>query len=115
MDQAEALVFWLGGFPMPRLGGKPTGELLGPSKLLGFCAAPALPFFDAPGRPMSVFTTAEATALNTVDRTKPLFQFDESRLVDQDQDGWLEYIPPFPESKGLVPPYVYFDSDLYWV
>jgi prepilin-type N-terminal cleavage/methylation domain-containing protein len=113
MDQAEALVFWLSGFPTPRVGNTPTGALLGSSKILGFCASPTAPFFDTPGKPLGVFTTTAGTVLNTVDR-KPLgFQFDEGRLVDQDNDGWLEYVPMGTSATTLIPPYVYFDGDLY--
>jgi hypothetical protein len=113
MDQAEALVFWLGGFPTPREGGKPKGVLLGQGKLLGFCASPTAPFFDVPGKPLGVFTDEEGTTWNTVDRRQASFQFDDSRLVDQDGDGWLEYIPIVYSDKGLVAPFVYFDGDLY--
>jgi hypothetical protein len=126
MDQAEALVFWLGGFPTPRSGGSATGSLLGSSKLFGFCTSPTQPFFDQPTMPMGVFTakgtTSASTVLNPVDRTPPGFQFDEGRLVDQDGDGWLEYIPVgiIPPGTILTPgspspfaPYVYFDADLY--
>src|SRR5690606_13254074 len=41
--------------------------------------------------------------------------FDEARLVDTDNGGWLEYVPPWgnvsPDAK--IPPYVYFDAASY--
>ena len=67
---------------------------------------------------MGVFTSAGV--LNGIDRKALGFQFDEQRLVDQDQDGWLEYIPIGAATLQLsppyittFPPYVYYDSDLY--
>lgn len=111
MDHAEALVFWLSGFPTPKSGNSAAGNLLSSSKIWGFCNSPTAPFFDGTGRPMGVF--ASAGVLNTPDRISPGFQFDEGRLVDQDNDGWLEYVPMGTTNAALLPPYVYFDSDLY--
>jgi hypothetical protein len=44
-----------------------------------------------------------------------LYDFDETRLVDQDKDGWLEYIPrgSVQGSNGMTPPFVYFDFSGY--
>ena len=80
LDPAEALVFWLGG--MLDVQGIPRG----------FCKVPGQPFLR-PNQNSS--------------RTLPLFQFEETRLADRDQDGWPEYYPPGFTPK-LDPPYVYF-------
>ncbi len=39
-------------------------------------------------------------------RTTPLYDFDETRLLDRDGDGWLEYYP----DAETGPPFVYFCS-----
>jgi prepilin-type N-terminal cleavage/methylation domain-containing protein len=87
IDQAEALVFWLGGPPAP------TGTAS--TKLLGWSADVSNPF-----KPTGA-------------RASGGFAFDESRLVDLDQDGWWEYIPAVTSSAGPTPPYVYYDSGSY--
>ncbi|MDA7979352.1 MAG: prepilin-type N-terminal cleavage/methylation domain-containing protein [Pirellulales bacterium] len=75
LDPAEALVFWLGGFPV---GGRLTG-----------------------------FNADKSAPLNPGgSRTSPLYDFDETRLKDQDNDGWPEYYP----DADLGPAYVYFAS-----
>lgn len=104
LDQAEAMVFWLGGFPTPvDQNGRPAWR----RKLIGFHAGPARPF---------------ALDRNPDDKTGAwlrlrgalLFDFDDSRLTDQDDDGWLEYVPTSKsESADGKAPYVYFDSALY--
>ncbi|MEW4561392.1 type II secretion system protein [Bremerella sp. JC770] len=38
----------------------------------------------------------------------PLFEFDQTRLVDEDNDGWWSYHPRFTEAE-----YVYFNSKTY--
>ncbi|MCE9605615.1 MAG: hypothetical protein K8U03_12040 [Planctomycetia bacterium] len=43
-------------------------------------------------------------------RTEPLYAFDESRLVDRDGDGWLEYAFTHEEVSA---PFVYFDAATY--
>lgn len=105
MDQAEAMVFWLGGFPTPW--DSRTTTAIAPRKLFGFHVDPTNPFKRDPR------AQEEARPLNY--RTPPLFQFDETRLVDLDGDGWLEYIPPGDVGAGLgtMPPYVYFDNGTY--
>ena len=80
LDPAEALVFWLGGLPNAQ--GVPSG----------FCKVPAQPFL-LPSQNAS--------------RTLPLFEFEETRLADRDNDGWPEYYPP-GFVPGQDPPYVYF-------
>lgn len=100
MDQAESLVFWLGGFPTPvSAGGTPAIA----RKLFGFHT-------DATN-----WYRLDTSGDQTKFRTVPLFNFDETRLVDQDNDGWLEYIPrgTAPGTGGHAPPYVYWDADLY--
>jgi prepilin-type N-terminal cleavage/methylation domain-containing protein len=47
--------------------------------------------------------------LNGTSPPTPLFPFDENRLLDVDNDGWLSYIPP----DGKDAPYVYFDARTY--
>jgi hypothetical protein len=108
LDQAEALVFWLACFPMPV---DDKGEPLAPRKLIGFNSHPTDPFS---------LNLAENNPRNPAaflkNRTSPLYQFDDSRLVDADADGWLEYIlltPGRKDSPDAVPPYVYFDASLY--
>lgn len=86
LDPAEAIVFWLGG--LPAVPGATS------SKLLGFSANATTPF------------------VLTGSRGSSLYAFDESRLVDADGDGWLEYIPP-GINKPSVAPYVYFDAASY--
>ena len=56
-------------------------------------------FRPDPTRPIDADNTG------TGDRN-PLFQFDESRLTDVDNDGWFEYTPQ--HGKGV--PFVYFDG-----
>jgi Tfp pilus assembly major pilin PilA len=92
MDQAEALVFWLGGFPTPRVNGLPASS----RKLIGFYTDPTNPF------------KLDLTGNNITARSPPLYDFDDDRLVDNDNDGWYEYAPAVD-----APPYVYFDSALY--
>jgi hypothetical protein len=68
LDDAEALVFWLGGMH----------DRPGSTKLIGFSRNPANPL-DAHDS-----------------RTEPYFQFASDRLVDSDGDGWLEYVVESP-------------------
>ncbi len=89
LDPAEALVFWLGGFPTPWANGQPVSS----RKIIGFHSDPTNPF--------KLDTTLTA-------RTPPLYDFDDDRLVDNDNDGWLEYTPNID-----LPPFVYFDAALY--
>lgn len=106
LDQAEALVFWLGGFPTPV---DANGVPVAGTKLFGFHVDPSQPFRkDTPSgnQPESIWLQY---------RTKPDFDFDETRLVDIDDDGWWEYIPKgaSPGTNGEVAPFVYFDGATY--
>lgn len=101
LDQAEALVFWLGGFPTPVTS---TGGPIANRRLFGFHRDEDNPFqrivaFEA-GAPLQF-------------RTDPLFSFEETRLTDVDNDGWLEYCPLAQRSGEKNAPYVYFDSYTY--
>jgi hypothetical protein len=43
----------------------------------------------------------------------PVFDFRQDRLVDQDADGWWEYLPTPPKDGVPVAPFVYFDYVYY--
>ncbi len=89
LDPAEALVFWLGGFSIPA-GADST-------KLRGFSANAANPI-EGPAQ---------------AKRIPSYYAFQEDRLVDRDNDGWYEYVPPGNIGGGNGPPYVYFNSKSY--
>ncbi len=91
LDAAEAMVFWLGGFPTPY---DSNGLPLTSRKLCGFNLNPTDPFLLAKA--------------NMEGRSKSFYDFAEGRLTDLDNDGWLEYVP-----RESDPPYVYFDSATY--
>jgi general secretion pathway protein G len=76
IDRAEALVVWLGGVSK-------NPEF--PLGVLGFANG----YIDDPGYTATRF-----------------FEFDETRLKDLDNDGWMEYYP----ASGPQNPYVYFDA-----
>jgi prepilin-type N-terminal cleavage/methylation domain-containing protein len=102
LDQAEALVFWLGGMPTPC---KPDGTPVASNRLFGFNKDRDSPFKrDA--------ATQEATDPLRF-RTNPYFDFKPERLADLDGDGWLEYLPQNPSGGSLIAPFVYFDADTY--
>lgn len=84
LDAAEALVFWLSAVSSnPRT---PLHvDLKSPNPSVGKGS------IDGPGEAIS------------------LFDFDETRLTDLDNDGWPEYVPK--QASGA--PYVYFDGRLY--
>jgi general secretion pathway protein G len=102
LDPAEALVFWLGGMPMPAIDPN-SGKWL--FKMAGFNANKQRPF-DFGGS-----------------RAPGPYEFAPARLGDADGDGWPEYYPPgadVPQPPGStfqvanpVPPYVYFDAISY--
>jgi len=102
LDQAEALVFWLGGMPTPcKADGSPVAAI----KNFGFNKD-----FDSPFKRDSL--AQEATnPLNF--RTSPHFDFRQERLFDNDNDGWLEYLPQASVGNTYTAPFVYFDSDTY--
>lgn len=87
LDQAEALVFWLGGMPEFPGGGS--------TRLRGFSANVSDPFIYGGSRSPS------------------LFAFDDTRLTDADGDGWLEYVPSMKVDAEPAPPFVYFDASNY--
>jgi type II secretory pathway pseudopilin PulG len=91
LDQAEALVFWLAGFPSIRT----------ESKTIGFSLNPLNPFESDTVQP------------NAEQRTRRHFEFKPDRLVDEDNDGWWEYIPEGSHPTGDMAPFVYFDSASY--
>lgn len=104
LDQAEALVFWLGGMPTPW--DAQNTAAIAPRRLFGFHQDPTNPF------------KREARAQEQHDplkfRTQLYYAFDETRLVDNDLDGWWEYVPQLTSSSGShTPPYVYFDAEGY--
>lgn len=100
LDQAEALVFWLGGFPTPVTS---TGTLAN-RKLFGFHRDEDNPFRRSP-------QFEQPTPMQF--RTDPMFDFQEERLIDIDGDGWLEYCPLPHREEERTTPYVYFDSFTY--
>jgi hypothetical protein len=105
LDQAESLVFWLGGFPIPintAAGG--SGQPIAPSRLFGFNRDRDSPFKRS--------YAAEAND-PLLTRTTPYLEFRQERLVDNDGDGWWEYLPMSPSTGDVVAPFVYFDSDAY--
>jgi prepilin-type N-terminal cleavage/methylation domain-containing protein len=86
LDPPEVLAFYLGGMP----------ATAGSSKVTGFNLNPLSP---------------QATGGQ---RSTPLFQFDQGRLLDEDGDGLWEYYPPQKRSVGDgVLPYFYFDTGSY--
>jgi len=101
LDSAEALVFYLGGFPTP-VG--QSGMPLGPDQLFGFNKDPGAPLKRS---------LPEEDGDPRATRTGVLFDFDRKRLVDQDADGWWEYLPTPPKNGAPGAPFVYFDYDVY--
>lgn len=100
LDQAESLVFWLGGFPTPV---NSSGVPVATQRLFGL--------HRDSDDPLKRDTSVIVESLRY--RTDPLFGFDQTRLVDNDQDGWLEYAPLAPKLGASTAPYVYFDSATY--
>jgi prepilin-type N-terminal cleavage/methylation domain-containing protein len=101
IDQAEALVFWLGGPPAPPM----VTNGIYAYRLLGFSANKLRPF-----------------NLDDASRIKGPYEFQEQRLGDADGDGWPEYYPAIdsiPQPSGgassgnPTPPYLYFDAGTY--
>jgi hypothetical protein len=104
LDPAESLVFWLGGFPTPVSNGQGGGQPIASSRLFGFNR-------DS-DTPLRRSVSQEGTdPLAT--RRNSRFDFREYRLVDNDEDGWWEYVPTAPLSDAPVAPFVYFDSATY--
>ncbi|MBL9094506.1 MAG: hypothetical protein JNL96_25005 [Planctomycetaceae bacterium] len=103
LDPAEAMVFWLGGFPTPY--NVQTKTPVSNRRLLGFHRDLDTPlkredFFLEGSNPMRF-------------RTDLLYQFDDTRFVDNDHDGWLEYVPIAQRQGEVDASFVYFDSACY--
>lgn len=103
LDQAESLVFWLGGFPTPI--NSSTQAPVATRRLFGFHRDTDNPLKRDP----AAFEQTDPLRY----RTDPLFGFDDTRLVDNDHDGWLEYTPLPPKLGVPTAPYVYFDNKTY--
>jgi hypothetical protein len=101
LDPAEAMPFWLGGFPTPA---DPQGQPIAPTRVFGFHVDSDSPIKRSP---------LQLGVDPLWDRTNPRFDFRQERLVDQDGDGWWEYVPTPPSVGTLVAPFVYFDFDYY--
>jgi len=101
LDQAEALVFWIGGMPLPFIDAAGKWSF----KMAGISANKQTPFAFGGSR------------------SPGPYEFSPARLGDADGDGWPEYYPPgaaVPQPPGSaftvgnpVPPYVYFDAASY--
>lgn len=103
LDAAESLVFWLGGFPTPV--DSQQKQPIADRRIFGFHRDA-----DDPMRR----DVKQAEAVDPLRyRTDPFYQFDETRLVDQDDDGWLEYLPLPVKGSGIDAPFVYFDARCY--
>lgn len=102
LDPAESLVFWLGGFPTPC---KADGTPVASGQLFGFNKDRDSPF------------KRDALEQESTDplrfRTSSYFDFRTEQLVDNDDDGWLEYLPQAPRDGTRNAPYVYFDAATY--
>lgn len=105
LDQAELLVFFLGGIPVRREDS--AGEV--GFELTGFAADPQNPFRHAD---INIKPAGNQYAAIT-QRTTLYFEFDVRRLVDRDRDGWPEYVPQGTAPTGEMPPFVYFGSQSY--
>lgn len=102
LDQAEALVFWLAGFPTPcNASGVPAAAV----RTYGFNLDK-----DNPMRRDSA--AAEATDPLRF-RTIAQMEFKQDRFGDNDNDGWLEYLPGVYTQGTISAPFVYFDAPTY--
>jgi hypothetical protein len=101
LDQAEALVFWLGGFPTPVNAGN---QSIAGNRLFGFNR-------DTDSPMKRSLTQEVGDPLAT--RTNPRFDFRQEHLVDNDGDGWWEYLPILRSTASVAAPFVYFDSATY--
>ena len=86
LSGSECLTFFLGGLPIN--GGSITG-------LSGFSKSPRFPFVDS------------ATALN---RTVPNYEFNTSRLIDDNNNGIPSYFDPIDASPSNRRAYAYFSA-----
>ncbi|MBL9093226.1 MAG: prepilin-type N-terminal cleavage/methylation domain-containing protein [Planctomycetaceae bacterium] len=105
LDQAESLVFWLGGFPTPY--NTNNQAAVSNRRLFGFHRDQDAPFKRD--------NLAQEGADPMRYRTDLFYQFDETRLVDQDGDGWYEYLPIASNANSTMAPFVYFDAESYSV
>lgn len=93
LTPAVALPFWLGGPPQQMRSGQSSSGV----KLTGFSADPTNPF----------------NLNNTTARIQPFFEFDETRLMDDqgmppsNRASWLCYVPDTGSTTGRMP-FVYF-------
>jgi prepilin-type N-terminal cleavage/methylation domain-containing protein len=94
MDQAEALVFWLGGFSLTS----------GTDKLTGFSADPLWPLGQPNGMGVWIRPTTRFTQVSAGSG----FDLDTTKLTNSDSDTNWEYTPKFSKA-----PLVYFDSSRY--
>jgi len=107
LDPAETLVFWLGGFPVPVVpaaGGTGATQPIARERLFGFNRDS-----DSPMKRSLAQEAADPLAT----RTNSKFDFREEQLVDNDGDGWLEYVPMPQHAGEIVAPFVYFDAGYY--
>lgn len=87
LTPAESLIFFLGGMPSKSVvNGKNVFTLT------GFSKSPLYPF---------------AAATPSVKRDPSIYEFDVSRLVDQNNNGFPEFLDPLP---GQTTPYVYYSG-----
>ncbi len=103
LDQAETLIFWLGGFPTPY--NTANRSSIANRRIFGFHRDQDSPFKRD--------TIQQEGADPMRWRTELLYQFDETRLTDIDEDGWYEYSPLPPSMNDSSAPFVYFDADSY--
>ncbi len=103
LDAAESLVFWLGGFPAPVE--LLTDPHVAYRRIFGFHRDQDRPFYRD--------TERMEKKDPLMYRTESFYQFDETRLVDNDADGWFEYLVMPQISETRIPPFVYFDAETY--
>jgi hypothetical protein len=101
LDPAEALVFWLGGFPVP----------LDPSTKQPIADAQTFRFHRDSDNPFKRDSADVEKAEPLRFRSTPMIDFGK-RLVDNDGDGWKEYATEEPRGQP-TPPLVYFDEAAY--
>ncbi len=93
LEGHECLVFFLGGIPNPTLNANGT-IVYGTS---GFGKIPAFPFSNAGVQ--GSMSNASAQLMLSTNRTQPSYEFNGSRLIDDDNDGIPGYIDPL--SSGV--------------
>ena len=98
LNPATALAFWLGGLP------DTTGT--SSTRLIGFSADPANPFCQDEQAADTDFNSNGRVDGNN--RQSSLFEFDETRLVDPDENGPIRVYYFQPNLGSGAMPYVYF-------